>query len=88
MPEVLSYALNTGAVPPPAWADWAIPDVPGAGDRGFRRLAGTEAGRAYANLHALYCGQRRFDEAERCFAEGVAYCDEHDIGASQLSACG
>ena len=28
----------------------------------------------------FYCGQRRFDEAERCFAEGIAYCDEHDIG--------
>jgi DNA-binding CsgD family transcriptional regulator len=40
-----------------------------------------EAGRAYGNLHGIYCHQRRFDEAERCFAEGVAYCDEHDIGA-------
>ena len=45
----------------------------------------TQAGRAYANMHALYCRQRRFDEAERCFAEGIAYCDEHDIGT--YSAC-
>jgi DNA-binding CsgD family transcriptional regulator/tetratricopeptide (TPR) repeat protein len=39
-----------------------------------------EAGRAYANMHAAYCAQRRFDEAERCFREAIAYCDEHDIG--------
>jgi DNA-binding CsgD family transcriptional regulator/tetratricopeptide (TPR) repeat protein len=39
-----------------------------------------QAGRAYANMHAMYCGQRRFDEAESCFADGIAYCDEHDIG--------
>jgi DNA-binding CsgD family transcriptional regulator/tetratricopeptide (TPR) repeat protein len=39
-----------------------------------------QAGRAYANMHAIYCAQRRFDEAQRCFAEAIAYCDEHDIG--------
>jgi DNA-binding CsgD family transcriptional regulator/tetratricopeptide (TPR) repeat protein len=38
-----------------------------------------QAGRAYANMHAIYCAQRRFDEAERCFVEAIAYCDEHDI---------
>ena len=39
-----------------------------------------QAGRAYANLHALLDGERRFAEADRVFAEGVAYCDEHDVG--------
>jgi DNA-binding CsgD family transcriptional regulator/tetratricopeptide (TPR) repeat protein len=39
-----------------------------------------QAGRAYANMHATYCVQRRFDEAQRCFVEAIAYCDEHDIG--------
>ena len=39
-----------------------------------------QAGRAYANMHAAYCVQRRFDEAQRCFVEAIAYCDEHDIG--------
>ena len=39
-----------------------------------------QAGRAFANLHVLYCGELRFTEAEPYFAEGVAYCDEHDIG--------
>ena len=39
-----------------------------------------QAGRAYANMHGIYCVQRRFDEAQRCFVEAIAYCDEHDIG--------
>ena len=38
-----------------------------------------QAGRAYANLHAGYCGRRRFAEADRWFTEAIAYCDEHDI---------
>jgi DNA-binding CsgD family transcriptional regulator/tetratricopeptide (TPR) repeat protein len=38
-----------------------------------------EAGRAYCNYYATYCGQRRFAEGEQLYADGVAYCDEHDI---------
>ena len=39
-----------------------------------------QAGRAFANLHVLYCSELRFTEAEPYFADGVAYCDENDIG--------
>ena len=39
-----------------------------------------QAGRAFANLHVLHCSELRFAEAEPYFADGVAYCDEHDIG--------
>jgi DNA-binding CsgD family transcriptional regulator/tetratricopeptide (TPR) repeat protein len=85
VPEVLSYALNTEAC--------AIADQGGDWTRPMRRALQiaiaeglqTQAGRAYANTYAVYCRQRRFDEAERCFAEGIAYCDEHDIGT--FSAC-
>ena len=38
-----------------------------------------QAGRAYANLLSLYCMERRFAEAEPVYADGIAYCDEHDI---------
>ena len=41
----------------------------------------SEAGRAFANLYCVYDGQRRFAEAEPHFTDGVAYCDEHDIGS-------
>jgi len=40
-----------------------------------------QAGRAYANLSAVYADHRRFAEAERYFTEGVAYCDEHDASS-------
>jgi DNA-binding CsgD family transcriptional regulator/tetratricopeptide (TPR) repeat protein len=39
-----------------------------------------DAGRSYANLHELLMRTRRLAESIRCFEEGVAYCDEHDIG--------
>ncbi|HEY6278773.1 MAG TPA: AAA family ATPase [Streptosporangiaceae bacterium] len=39
-----------------------------------------QAGRAYANLQALHNVRREFSEAERVYAEGVAYADDHDIG--------
>jgi DNA-binding CsgD family transcriptional regulator/tetratricopeptide (TPR) repeat protein len=40
-----------------------------------------EAGRAFANLYSSFADQRRFAEAERYFIDGVAYCDEHDVGS-------
>jgi DNA-binding CsgD family transcriptional regulator/tetratricopeptide (TPR) repeat protein len=82
--DVLSYALNTEAC---ALAeqdgDW-IPPMRRALEIATSEGLQAHAGRAYGNLHAMYCGQRRFDEAERCFADGIAYCDEHDIGTYSI----
>ena len=39
-----------------------------------------QAGQAFMNLHGSYVDQRRFAEAERYFTDGVAYCEEHDLG--------
>jgi DNA-binding CsgD family transcriptional regulator/tetratricopeptide (TPR) repeat protein len=41
----------------------------------------SEVGRAFSRLYVVYVGQRRFAEAERYFIDGVAYCDEHDVGS-------
>src|SRR5664279_2460843 len=38
-----------------------------------------QAGRAYANMHELLFTRQRWAEAEEYFAEGVVYCDEHDM---------
>jgi DNA-binding CsgD family transcriptional regulator len=38
-----------------------------------------QAGRAFANLYATYCAQRRFADAEPYYLDGIAYCDEHDL---------
>jgi DNA-binding CsgD family transcriptional regulator/tetratricopeptide (TPR) repeat protein len=40
-----------------------------------------QAARAFKNLYSVYANQRRFAEAERYFTEGLAYCDEHDVGS-------
>jgi hypothetical protein len=37
------------------------------------------AGRAYCNYYATLCAQKRFAEAEPLYADGTAYCDDHDI---------
>ena len=64
-----------------AWAaDWADLAAPGAGDRGRRGPAGTGGPglrEPPLHLHAVSGGST---EADRYFADGVAYCDEHDIG--------
>lgn len=38
-----------------------------------------EAGRAYCNYYATHCSQRQFAAAEQLYADGIAYCDDHDI---------
>jgi ATP/maltotriose-dependent transcriptional regulator MalT len=40
-----------------------------------------QAARAYANLAGISEGRLRFADAERYLAEGIEYCDEHDITA-------
>src|SRR5262249_2083251 len=76
---VLSDALNTEAARAAAKGqDWV--------DRMTRALEiaragghGDQAGRAYTNLCAISVDHREFAAAQRYLAEGIAYCDEHDI---------
>jgi DNA-binding CsgD family transcriptional regulator/tetratricopeptide (TPR) repeat protein len=39
-----------------------------------------QAGRAFASAYMMYSDELRFEEAERSYADALAYCDEHDIG--------
>lgn len=50
---------------------------------GRARAAGLDddVGRAYANLAAPAVWRRRLASADRYLAEGVAYCDEHDLAS-------
>ena len=79
LPEVLSYALNTEGYSAAARGGDGITPMRRALQIAVSGGWQAQAGRAYANLLDIYCDQRRFDEADRCFAEGIAYCDEHDI---------
>jgi DNA-binding CsgD family transcriptional regulator/tetratricopeptide (TPR) repeat protein len=78
--EVVSDALNTeGCATADLGGDWAGLLHQAIRIAVAKRLQ-EQAGRAFSNLHACYCGQWRFAEAEQYFVDGVAYCDEHDIG--------
>ena len=39
----------------------------------------SQAGRAFSNLYAQYCAERRFAEANRYYIAGLEYCDERDM---------
>jgi len=77
--EVLSDALNTegcaAAAMDRSWT-WQLHR---ALEIAISEGLDEQAGRAFTNLCSMYCGQRRFSEAEQYFADGIAYCDEHDI---------
>jgi hypothetical protein len=80
LPAVLSHALNTEACAASiAGGEWSAL-MERALDIAVSGHVQPQAGRAYANMHAIYAAQWRLDEAERCFVEGIAYCDDHDIG--------
>ena len=80
VPQVLSEALNTqGCALAGLGADWARP-LEHALEIAVSEGLQEQAGRAFANLHSMYCGQLRFPDAEPYYADGTAYCDEHDIG--------
>ena len=80
LPDVLSDALNTEACATSIRGGGWTTLMQRALEIAVAGRMQAQAGRAYANMHAMYCVRRRFDEAQRCFVEAIAYCDEHDIG--------
>jgi DNA-binding CsgD family transcriptional regulator/tetratricopeptide (TPR) repeat protein len=79
-PAALSDALNTlGCSMSLDNDEWAAP-LRQALDIAVGAGLHEQAGRAFANLHSISCEQRRFSEAERYYADGFRYTDEHDIG--------
>ena len=80
VPEVLSDALNTqGCALAGLGGKWTGP-LKRALQIAVTEGLQAQAGRAFANLHSMHCSRLRFTEAEPYFADGTAYCDEHDIG--------
>ena len=79
VPEVASDALNTeGVATSVLGGEWTGP-LRQALKIALAEGLQAEAGRAYCNLYAVYCGQRRFAEGEPFYTDGIAYCDDHDI---------
>lgn len=79
MAEVLSDALNTqGCASACLGRPWTGL-LRQALDIAVHKGLDEQAGRAFANLYATYCAQRRFVEGEPFYLDGIAYCDEHDL---------
>jgi DNA-binding CsgD family transcriptional regulator/tetratricopeptide (TPR) repeat protein len=79
-PAVLSDAVNTlGSCLAKGDDDWTVP-LRQALDIAVSAGLPEQAGRAFANLHGISCEQRRFSMAERYYADGLRYTDDHDIG--------
>lgn len=84
--QVGSYEARSAALNIEAMAAWS---AGGEWEALLRRAlavaldhgAAPEAGFAYTNLHELNCGSRRYAQSEQYYLEGVAYCEEHDLGA-------
>jgi DNA-binding CsgD family transcriptional regulator/tetratricopeptide (TPR) repeat protein len=77
--EVLSGALNTeGCARASLGQEWTS-QLERALDIAVSARLPEQAGRAFTNISGTYGDHRQFAEAERYFAAGVAYCDEHDI---------
>jgi DNA-binding CsgD family transcriptional regulator len=79
--DVLSDALNVEAVCAAIRGEDWTPLMHRALEIALSAGLHEQAGRAYANFHSTYVCERRFAEAERYFADGIAYCDEHDLAS-------
>jgi DNA-binding CsgD family transcriptional regulator/tetratricopeptide (TPR) repeat protein len=79
LPEVVSYALNTIGCAQARDGRSGMDTI----ERALRIAVDADlheaAGRAFANLQATGNAQNRFAEAERFYAEGMAYCDEREL---------
>jgi len=79
LPDVLSDALDTEAcilrLQGGEWEPLLLRALQVALEGGVVN----QAGRAYANLQVFYVRTKRFADADRVHAEGLLYCDEHDM---------
>ena len=59
--------------------EWAVP-MQAALESALSGGHEEQAGRAFARTYMWYCEDLRPEEAERCYGDALAYCEEHDIG--------
>ena len=77
--DVLSDALNTEACASSSLGAVWSPLLHRSLDIARAARLDEQAGRAYANLYALYVDSLRLAEGEGVFVEGLDYCEEHDV---------
>ncbi|HET7388074.1 MAG TPA: AAA family ATPase [Nocardioidaceae bacterium] len=79
LPDVLSDALDTEAcLLLDIGQDWQAP-MQRALDVAVSGAAHAQAGRAFANTHAILVNECRYGEAEQCYLDASRYCEENDL---------
>ena len=83
--DVVSYALNTIGSALGDRTEEGFPYLERALKVALDGDMQEAAGRAYSNLQAVSSGSHRFEDAERYYLEGIAYCEERELGV--FSTC-
>ena len=82
LPEVISDLLNSKACTLASRGEPWEATMRESLDLARESRSQPQAGRAYANYQALIGEERRWDDFDAITAEGLAYCEEHDITTS------
>ncbi len=77
--DIVSEALNTEACSlQGVGGDWAT-TMQRALDTAVSGGHELQVGRAYVNFYAIHVGERAFADGEAYLADGMAFCDDHDL---------
>jgi DNA-binding CsgD family transcriptional regulator/tetratricopeptide (TPR) repeat protein len=80
LPGVQSWALNLEGIAVYMRGGDGLEIVRRGLDLALESDAAEDAARSYTNVHEILIGTRRLSESVRCFEEGIAYCEQHDMG--------
>jgi DNA-binding CsgD family transcriptional regulator/tetratricopeptide (TPR) repeat protein len=83
--DIVSFALNAIGLTLVEDGEDGIPTIKRALQIALDADVQEAAGRAYSSLQEASICLHRFDEAARYYAEGMAYCDERELGV--FSTC-
>ena len=83
--DVVSFALNAIGLTLVEDGEDGIPTIKRALQTALDADVHEAAGRAYSSLQEASICLHRFDEAARYYSEGMAYCDERELGV--FSTC-
>jgi DNA-binding CsgD family transcriptional regulator/tetratricopeptide (TPR) repeat protein len=83
--DLVSYALNAiGLGMAKRRGEDALPTLEQALRTGLDAGLQEAAGRAYSSLHEAAVSLQEFDAADRYYAEGMAYCEDRELGVFSM----
>ncbi len=87
-PDLVSYALNAIGLTHVACGRDGVGPVEEALEIALAANLPESAGRAYSSLQEALSTQQRFAESERYYTEGMAYCEDRELGVFSLCLAG